>query len=132
MPAINQLAEECIEGPFDLRRRQLTEQPLEQYFLTAKHPSDLEPWHTLLAENSPGALPSEIPVFLAQGTDDVIIHPDVTRDYAARLCKASSNVRLLTMPNIGHGRAAQASTQAMLEWTSDRFSGKPAPNDCSR
>ncbi|WP_249780138.1 alpha/beta fold hydrolase [Bradyrhizobium sp. dw_411] len=132
MPAINQLAEECIEGPFDLRRRQLTEQPLEQYFLTTKHPSDLEPWHTLLAQNSPGALPPEIPVFLAQGTDDVIIHPDVTKAYAATLCKAGSHVQLLSMPNIGHGRAAQASTQAMLEWTSDRFGGKPALDDCSR
>src|ERR1700691_6486249 len=74
-PAIDRLAQECIEGPFDLRRRQLTEQPLEQYFLTTKHPSDIEPWRTLLTENSPGALPPEIPVFLAQGTDDVIIHP---------------------------------------------------------
>src|ERR1700722_13797567 len=132
MPAINQLAEECIEGPFDLRRRQLTEQPLGQYFLTTKHPSDLEPWHTLLAENSPGALPPEIPVFLAQGTDDVIIHPDVTKAYAAKLCKAGSKVHMLSMPNIGHGRAAQASTQAMLGWTSDRFTGAPAPDDCSR
>src|SRR5580658_8733412 len=75
IPAINQLAEECIEGPFDLRRRQLTEQPLEQYFLTTRHPSEVEPWHSLLTENSPAALPPEIPVFLAQGTDDVIIHP---------------------------------------------------------
>jgi pimeloyl-ACP methyl ester carboxylesterase len=130
IPAIDQLAGECIEGPFDLRRRQLTEQPLEQYFLTTKHPSDLEPWRTLLAENSPGALPPEIPVFLAQGTDDVIIHPDVTKAYAAKLCKGGSKVRMLSMPNIGHGRAAQASTQAMLEWTSDRFAGKPAPDDC--
>ena len=85
MPAIDQLAQECIEGPFDLRRRQLTEQPLEQYFLTTKHPSDVEPWHTLLAENSPGVLPPEIPIFLAQGADDVIIHPDVTKAFAARL-----------------------------------------------
>src|SRR6202789_2846663 len=132
MPAIDQLAEECIEGPFDLRRRQLTEQPLEQYFLTTEHPSDVEPWRTLLAENSPGALPPEIPVFLAQGTDDVIIHPDVTKAYAAKLCKAGSKVHMLLMPNIGHGRAAQASTQAMLEWTSDRFTGALAPDDCSR
>lgn len=131
MPAIDQLAQECIEGPFDLRRRQLTEQPLEQYFLTTKHPSDIEPWHTLLAENSPGALPPEIPVFLAQGTDDVIIHPEVTQAYAARLCKAGSKVRMLSMPNIGHGRAAQASTRDMLEWTSGRFAGKPAPDDCA-
>jgi pimeloyl-ACP methyl ester carboxylesterase len=132
IPAIDQLARECIEGPFDLRRRQLTEQPLEQYFLSAKHPSDVEPWHTLLSENSPSALPADIPVFLAQGTDDVIIHPNVTKNYAARLCKAGSNVHLLWMPNIGHGRAAQASTQDLLDWTSDRFGGKPAPDDCSR
>jgi hypothetical protein len=50
MPAIDQLVQECIEGPFDLRRRQLTEQPLEQYFLNTKHPSEVEPWHTLLRE----------------------------------------------------------------------------------
>jgi pimeloyl-ACP methyl ester carboxylesterase len=132
MPAIDQLAQECIEGPFDLRRRQLTEQPLEQYFLTTKHPSDVEPWHTLLGENSPGALPPEIPIFLAQGNDDVIIHPEVTKAYAARLCKAGSKVQMLSMPNIGHGRAAEASTQAMVDWASDRFAGKDAPNDCSR
>src|SRR3984885_2065755 len=131
-PAIDRLAQECIEGPFDLRRRQLTEQPLEQYFLTVKHPSDIEPWHRLLVENSPGVLPPEIPVFLAQGTDDVIIHPDVTKAYEDKLCKAGSKVHMLSMPNIGHGRAAQASTQAMLGWTSDRFTGAPAPDDCSR
>jgi pimeloyl-ACP methyl ester carboxylesterase len=132
MPAINRLAQECIEGPFDLRQRQLTEQPLQQYFLTTRHPSDVEPWHGLLAENSPGALPPEIPVFLAQGTDDIIIHPKVTEDYDAKLCHAGSKVRILLMPNIGHGRAAQASTQAVLEWTSDRFAGAPAPDDCAR
>jgi acetyl esterase/lipase len=132
IPAIDQLAQECIEGPFDLRRRQLTEQPLEQYFLTTKHPSDVEPWHSLLAENSPGALPPEIAVFLAQGTDDVIIHPDVTKAYAAKLCKGGSKVHMLSMPNIGHGRAAQASTQAMLEWTRNRFAQTPAPDDCAQ
>jgi len=132
IPAIDQLAQECIEGPFDIRARQRTEQPLEQHFLTTEHPSDVEPWHTLLAKNSPGTLPPDIPVFLAQGTDDVIIRPKVTQDYAATLCSAGSKVRLLLMPNIGHGRAAQASTRAVLDWTSDRFAGKAAPDDCSR
>src|ERR1700723_2304164 len=132
IPAIDQLAKECIEGPFDIAVRQRTEQPLEKYFLTTRHPSDVEPWHGLLAKNSPGTLPPELPVFLAQGTDDVIIRPKVTRDYAAALCGAGSKVRILLMPNIGHGRAAQASTLAVLDWTSDRFAGKPAPDDCSR
>jgi pimeloyl-ACP methyl ester carboxylesterase len=111
IPAINQLAQECIEGPFDLKNRRRTEQPLEQYFLSTQHPSDVEPWHTLLAQNSPGPLPPGIPVFLAQGTDDDIIHPKVTQDYAAKLCGAGSKVRILLMPNIGHSRAAQASTR---------------------
>jgi pimeloyl-ACP methyl ester carboxylesterase len=132
MPAIDQLAQECIEGPFDIRRRQQTEAPLEKYFLTTKHPSDLEPWHTLLAKNSPGTLPPDIPVFLAQGTDDVIIHPEVTQNYEAGLCKAGSKVRMIVMPGIGHGRAAQASTSALLNWAADRFGGKPAPDDCVR
>jgi acetyl esterase/lipase len=132
IPAINQLAKECIEGPFDILTRQRTEQPLQKYFLTTKHPSDVEPWHTLLAKNSPGTLPPELPVFLAQGTADVIIRPKVTQDYATALCGAGSKVRILMMPNIGHGRAAQASTLAVLKWTSDRFAGQPPPDDCSR
>src|SRR6202021_1518641 len=112
IPAIDQLAEECIEGPFDLRIRQRTEQPLEQHFLTTKHPSDVEPWHTLLAQDSPGPLPAGIPVFLAQGTDDAIIRPKVTQDYAAALCGAGSKVRRLTNPNMGHRREAPDSPQA--------------------
>ena len=85
-----------------------------------------------LATNSPGALSPEIPVFLAQGADDVIVHPDVTKAYAAKLCKGGSKVRMLSMPNIGHGRAAQASTQAMLEWVGDRFAGAAVPDDCEQ
>jgi dipeptidyl aminopeptidase/acylaminoacyl peptidase len=72
------------------------------------------------------------PFFLAQGTDDVIIHPKVTEDYEARLCHSGGKVRMLLMPNIGHGRAAQASTQAVLAWISERFAGAPAPDDCVR
>ena len=100
--------------------------------LFRSHPSDVEPWHTLLTQNSPGALPPEIPIFLAQGADDVIVHPDVTSAYAAKLCEAGSKVQMLTMPNIGHGRAAQASTQAMLEWVGDRFAGAAVPDDCEQ
>ena len=130
IPAIDRLAKECIEGPFDILIRQRTEEPLQKYFLTTKHPSDVEPWHSLLEKNSPGPLPPELPVFLAQGTDDVIIRPKVTQAYAAVLCAAGSKVRTLLMPNIGHGRAAQASTLDVVKWASGRFAGKGAPNDC--
>jgi pimeloyl-ACP methyl ester carboxylesterase len=132
LPVINRLAQECVEGPFDLAVRQRTEKPLEQYFLTAKGPADLEPWHSLLAKNTPDALFPEIPIFVAQGTRDVIVRPKVTQDYVATLCSAGSKVRMVTLPNIGHGRAAQASTLAAVDWMTDRFAGKSPPDDCGR
>jgi pimeloyl-ACP methyl ester carboxylesterase len=130
VPVINRLAEECVEGPFDLATRQRTEQPLEQYFLSAKSPGDVEPWHSLLTKNTPDTLLPEIPVFVAQGTQDLIVRPKVTQDYVATLCSAGSKVRMLILPNIGHGRAAQASAPAAVDWMTDRFAGKSPPDDC--
>lgn len=131
MPVIDQLARECIEGPFDLAERQKTGEPLEQHFLTVEEPADTEPWHSLLEKNTPGPLPVDIPVFLAQGTADQIIRPQVTEDYMKKLCLAGSKVRMMLMPNIGHGRAAQASTATVVRWIDDRFAGETPPNDCS-
>ncbi|SDS98718.1 alpha/beta fold hydrolase [Bradyrhizobium canariense] len=131
MPAIDSLAHECIEGPFDLIARQRTEKPLEQHFLVVEGPANIEPWRSLLEKNTPGALPPDVPVFLAQGTTDQIIRPDVTRDYMGRLCKVGSKVKLMMLPNIGHGRAAQASTIAAVNWMTDRFAGEAPPNDCA-
>ena len=130
LPVIDRLARECIEGPFDIFIRQRTERPLQKYFLTVPDPTKREPWRSLLEKNSAGTLAAGMPVFLAQGTVDQIIRPAVTRAYMSRLCKAGSPVKMVTLPNIGHGRAAQASTMAAVNWMTDRFAGKPAPNDC--
>jgi pimeloyl-ACP methyl ester carboxylesterase len=130
MPAVDRLAYECIEGPFDLIARQRTEKPLEEHFLTVEGPANIEPWHALLERNTPGPLPPDIPVLLAQGTNDQIIRPGVTHDYMNKLCKAGSKVKMVILQDIGHGRAAQASTMAAADWMTDRFAGEPPPNDC--
>jgi pimeloyl-ACP methyl ester carboxylesterase len=132
MPVIDRLARECIEGPFDLIERQRTGKPLEQHFLTVEGPAKIEPWRSLLVKNTPGVLQPDIPVFLAQGMNDQIVHPDVTRDYMNKLCAAGSTVKMITLPTIGHARAAQASAVAAAGWLTDRFAAKAAPNDCSR
>ncbi len=131
MPTIDRLAQECIEGPFDLLERQRTERPLEQHFLTVENPANVEPWHSMLEKNSTGVLPQTLPVFLAQGTIDQIIRPDVTEKYMSKLCAAGSKVKMMVLPNIGHGRAAEASTAAVVRWTAARFAGEAAPNDCA-
>ena len=128
---IDRLAHECIESPFDLVAREKTENPLEQYFLTGEGPAKIEPWRSLLKEDSTGPLPSNIPVFLAQGTDDKIIRPEVTRDYMTDVCKVGNKVKMVLLPNIGHGRAAQASTMNAVNWIADRFAGAEPPSACS-
>lgn len=130
LPVIDRLARQCIEGPFDIFIRQRTERPLQQYFLTVPDPTKREPWRSLLEKNSAGTLPAGMPVFLAQGTVDQIIRPTVTRAYMGRLCKAGNPVKMVTLSNVGHGRAAQASTMAAVNWMTDRFIGKAPPNDC--
>lgn len=130
IPTMDRLARECIESPFDLIIREKTEEPLRQYFLTVNGPAGVEPWRSLLEKNSTGLLPADIPVFLAQGTADQIIQPDVTRNYMSRLCKTGSKVKLMMLPGIGHGRAAQASTMAAVNWITDRFAGEVPLSDC--
>jgi acetyl esterase/lipase len=132
MPAIDRLAQECVEGPYDLIVRHRTERALENYFLTVEHPADVEPWHALLLKNTPGTLPPDIPIFLAQGTIDPVIRREVTQHYATALCKAGSKLRMLYLPNVGHGAAGRASALAAVDWMTARFAGEPAPDDCGK
>jgi pimeloyl-ACP methyl ester carboxylesterase len=132
MPTVARLAEECIESVYDLVVRGRTGKPLAQYFLLVKHPADVEPWHRLLLQNTPGTLPISIPVFLAQGMRDPIVRPAVTQKYATALCKAGSKVRMDYLPDVGHGLAGHASVPALLDWISGRFANAPAPDDCTQ
>jgi pimeloyl-ACP methyl ester carboxylesterase len=132
MPVIDRLAEECLESMFDLWERRNTEISLEHGFLSVSSPTAVEPWRSLLARNSPGTLPLQLPVFLAQGRTDPVIRPQVTQDYMQRLCKAGSKVRLLVLPGVGHGLAAYMSKGEAVDWMADRFAAIPAPNDCGR
>ena len=63
MPVIDRLAKECIESMVDLRERRNTEKPLEQGFLSVSSPTAVDPWRSLLARNTPGALPPEFRSF---------------------------------------------------------------------
>jgi alpha-beta hydrolase superfamily lysophospholipase len=132
MPAVDQLANECIESIFDILARRRTERPLEQHFLSVPNIATVEPWRSLAARNTPGALPSSIPLFLAQGTTDDIVRPEVTASYMQRQCRAGSKVRMMWVQGVGHGFVARDSADAAVSWMMDRFAGRPAPSDCGR
>jgi pimeloyl-ACP methyl ester carboxylesterase len=130
MPVVDRLADECIESIFDILARRQTEKPLEQHFLSVPNIATVEPWRSLAAHNTPGALPRQIPMFLAQGTTDDIVRPEVTRAYMQRQCNAGSQVSMMWMPGVGHGFIARDSADTAVAWMMARFAGQPAPSDC--
>lgn len=130
MPTVDRLANVCIESIVDILIRRQEEKPLESGFLTVNDIAEVQPWRSLLAQNTPGALPRHIPVFLAQGTTDNVVPPQITAAYMRRLCAAGSTVRFVLMPGVGHGFIARDSAPAAVDWMADRFAGMHAPNDC--
>jgi pimeloyl-ACP methyl ester carboxylesterase len=100
IPTVDALANMCIEGAFDIYVREKLSSPLAQTFLSIKNPATVEPWRSLLIRNTPGELPADIPVFLAQGTKDRLVIPEVTQAYMQQLCKGGSSVRMLMLPGL--------------------------------
>jgi acetyl esterase/lipase len=79
-------------------------------------PSTTEPWATLLAQNTPNAVPPELPVFVAQGLDDELIDPDETKAYVEQLSANGSHVEYVTYPDIDHGTVGYRAVPRLLQW----------------
>jgi acetyl esterase/lipase len=132
IPTVDRLANDCLESALELLILERTAKRLDRSFLSVKNFADVEPWRSLIAENTPGPLPGTIPVFLAQGELDELVRPSITRGYMRRLCEAGSKVRLLLMPAVGHPTAGRDAASAAADWMADRFEGKAAPDDCGK
>ena len=130
MATVDALANECIEGAFDLYVREKMSAPLATTFLSVKNPATIEPWKSLLAQNTAGDLPTDIPLFLSQGLADGLVRPAVTQDYKERQCKAGSKVKMLLMPGVSHGFIGYDSADAAADWMANRFRGYTPPSDC--
>lgn len=132
IPTVDRLANDCLESTLELLILERTAKRLDRSFLSVKNFADVEPWRSLIAENTPGTLPSAIPIFLAQGELDELVRPSITGSYMRRLCEAGSKVRLLLMPTVGHPTAGRDSAGAAADWMADRFDGKVTPDDCGK
>lgn len=130
MPAVDELAEACIESIYDLAVRRGPGKDLQDRILSVDKLADIEPWRTLLKSNTPAPLPARIPLFLAQGLGDELVRPPVTEDYKARTCQGGGAVRLMLMPGVDHGFAGREAASAAVAWMADRFAGVPPPSDC--
>jgi len=90
-------------------------QPLIGDYLAAD-PATTEPWATLLAENTPGAAALTVPLFVAQGDDDTLVHPDVTAAFVQHERDLGTYVTAETIEGTGHGTVADRAMPSVMNW----------------
>ena len=132
MPAYERIARDCIESIAEFEAIDQATKPLAgEQFLKA-NPTEVEPWRSTMLKNTPGQAPAGAPVFLAQGTADTTVRPEITKQFGEHLCKQGTRVSFVELPGVTHTFAAKDSVHAALAWMGDRFRGAPAPSSCGR
>jgi acetyl esterase/lipase len=91
---------------------------------------DYPPTRTIMLGNTPRALPAGMPVFLAQGADDDVVPPNLTREFMSELCQGGAHVKLDLRPGVDHIWIANKTAPATVDWISQRFAGEAPPDDC--
>jgi hypothetical protein len=56
------------------------------------------------------------------------VRPDITKKFAAALCRQGERVRFVSLNGVGHIFAAKYSVGEALAWMGERFRGVPAPS----
>jgi dipeptidyl aminopeptidase/acylaminoacyl peptidase len=85
----------------------------------------------LFAQNTPGTEKLPAPLFVAQGTADTVVWPDVTQQFTTSLCQNGSTVALKLYEGADHFAVRTTSAPDTVVWIKDRFAGQPAPSTCS-
>jgi acetyl esterase/lipase len=129
IPIIDRIARDCIETEGEGYRILFDSLVLPADFVKAETLAS-EPWSHLIAENRPGQSPTGAPIYVAQGTEDLIVRPSVTADFVEELCRKGERVQLDVLPGTGHMRASRVSATAAIRWMRGRFDGARAPSNC--
>lgn len=103
--------------------------PLIGHYVTS-NPATTEPWQTMLRENSAGAQPITVPVFVGQGLADTLVIPAATRAYVTMLCSQGTDVSFHRFPGVSHALAAYASIPSLLIWLAQIDAGHHPASTC--
>lgn len=104
--------------------------PLIGNYLRAD-PTALEPWASLLAANTPGAVALTVPLFVAQGDTDTLVRPGDTAAFAEAQCAAGTRVTYVALRGTGHGLVAFRALPKLLPWLTTVNRDAPVPSTCA-
>jgi pimeloyl-ACP methyl ester carboxylesterase len=92
-------------------------------------PTTTPPWSRLMDENAaPTRL--EVPVFLAQGLKDTVVHPQITEQVVGTMCADGVTVDFRTFPDASHETISREAAGDVVAWIDGRFAGETAPSTC--
>ena len=130
MPAFNATARGCLTSIAQFEALEKNAKRLQAARFLKIDPTKTEPWRGIMVRNSPGQARAGAPVFIAQGTADTTVDPQVTKRFAKALCSKGERVTFVALPGVSHIFVARDSAPTAIRWMNDRFKGAPAPSDC--
>jgi alpha-beta hydrolase superfamily lysophospholipase len=93
-------------------------------------PATTEPWATMLSENTPGATPVGVPLYVAQGATDTLVLPGATQQFVAHECAAGDHVTFESYPDTGHGLIALKAVPAVITFFAAVLADAPPASTC--
>jgi pimeloyl-ACP methyl ester carboxylesterase len=121
------MAELCLIG--QNKELHALADPLVGNYLKAD-PTTTQPWATLLAENTPGAKPVAVPLFVAQGDADTLVLPAATEQFVTGACTAGDHVIFKTYQGASHGTVATVAMPDVLTFFQATREGTPPTSTC--
>lgn len=93
-------------------------------------PGSVEPWSTLLTENTPGGTKIPSPVMITQGEADTVVIPSTTATLVSRYCANGTDVTEKTYPGITHTLIGYESAGDVATWMAAVLAGQTPPGTC--
>jgi pimeloyl-ACP methyl ester carboxylesterase len=126
--ATPQIAKTCsFPGTKDLQK---LAEPLIGHYLAAD-PDRTPPWKTWLAENVPAANGIGVPILVAQGENDKLVHVATTNAYVRSLCAHHERVAYDTMKDASHALIGFKARPEVRKWFSDLLAGRAVKTTCN-
>jgi pimeloyl-ACP methyl ester carboxylesterase len=97
----------------------------------AHDPDQVAPWKTWLADNVPAPSGIGVPILVAQGENDKLVHVATTNAYVTALCANHERVYYDTMTDASHALIGFKARPQVRKWFSDLLAGRPVTPTCN-
>lgn len=104
--------------------------PLVGHYLSGD-PSTIEPWASLLQQNTPGGAPLGVPLLVVQGEADGLVRPAATKDFADGLCAQGEQVAFRGYKTATHGTIVIQALPDVRAWLKAARSGSTSEPICT-